>query len=114
MSRNRRRIDFYNKLIKKRGQDEIMKDKDKDNRDDMVDVLIEKNKDFRRVNILAKAQDLKKESIVLNKSFLQLRNGFINTENKQEYIKLNKYTFRNLKPNEQEKLLKLYIDLLDK
>ena len=114
MSRNRKRIDFYNKLIKKRGEDDIMEDKDKDNRNDMEDVLIEKNKDFKRVNVLAKAKDLKKDRIVLNKSFKQLLNGFITTENKEGYIKANRNNFKNLKPKEQEKLLRVYVDLLDK
>lgn len=111
MSRNRRRIDFYNNLLRQNQADPIIKDKD--DRKAIEDVLIEKTKDFKKINVIAKAKDLKKDNVLVNRKFSQMYNGFLNTKNKEAYIWANRNYFKLLNPKEQEKILKLYIDFIE-
>lgn len=111
MSRNRKRIDLFNKLINK-NIDNPYKIEDKDNRKEVEDVLIEKSKDFKKVNVIARAKDLKKDNIVINRTFKTIRNGFLNTKDKEGYIKANAQNFKQLKTGDQQKLLKLFMDFI--
>lgn len=111
MSRNRKRIDFYNNLLRKNKSDPIIKDKD--DRDAIQDVLIEKSRDFQKINVIAKAKDLKKDNVLVNRNFHQMYNGFLNTKDKEKYIWANRNYFKLLNPKEQEKLLKLYLDFIE-
>lgn len=111
MSRNRRRIDFYNDLLRKNREDPITKDKD--DRDAIQDILIEKSNDFKKINIIAKAKDLKKDNVLVNRKFSQMYNGFLNTKDKDAYIYANRNYFKLLNSKEQGKLLKLYIDFIE-
>jgi len=111
MSRNRRRLDYYNNLLRKSREDPIVKDKD--DREEIEDILIEKTKNFKKVNIIAKAKDIKKDNVIINRNFIQMYNGFLNTNDKEEYIRINRNFFKLLNPKEQEKLLKLYMDFIE-
>ena len=110
MKRHLRRLQLLNKLKNKDNPYEI---EDYDNKDEIEDVMISRQKDFKKINILAKAKDLKKDRIILNKTYETLKNGFLNTGNKEEYIKANAKFFKGLKPQEQEKLFNLYLSFLD-
>ena len=56
-------------------------------RDEVEEVVIEKNRDFRTHNIIAKAKDLKKEkNTISNKSYKSLYAGLINSKDKEKPV----------------------------
>lgn len=82
-------------------------------RDEVEEVIIQKNRDFRTKNILAKAKDLQKDKIVIgNKSYKSIYAGFINTKNKDLYIEKNRDYIKKLKINEQKNLVKMFLEFM--
>lgn len=109
MSRNKRRIELLRKL-QRNNDDNPYEIEDYDDRNEIEDVMISRQRDFKKINILAKAKDLKRDKLILNKTFITLKNGFLTTEDKEGYIKANRKFFKGLKPQEQEKLFNLYLN----
>ena len=82
-------------------------------RNEVEDILIERNRDFRKYNIKAKTKDIEKDKgIIKNKSFNELKNGFLNTSNKEKYIKMNKEHIKGLPINQQRNLIKHFLQYL--
>jgi len=82
-------------------------------RDEVEEVVIEKNRDFRTKNILAKAKDVKKEKqSIQNKSFQSLYSGFINSKNKEKYIATNKNHILSLPIAKQRNLISVFLNFL--
>lgn len=109
-NRNKKRMALLKKLKRKENPYEI---EDYDDRQEIEDVMISRQQDFKKINILAKAKDIKKDKLILNKTYDTIRNGFLTTENKDKYIKANRNNFKKLKPREQEKLFNLFLSLID-
>ena len=82
-------------------------------REEVEEIVIQKNRDFRTKNILAKAKDIKKEKqIISNKSFKSIYAGFINSENKDKYIEKNRNHIKGLKINEQRNLVRMFLQFI--
>lgn len=114
-SRVSRRIELQNDFISsEKPQNRIEYEKLIDNRrDEVEEVLIQKSKDFRKFNIAIKESDIKKDrNIISNKSFNQIKNGFLNTSNKEKYIKQNAEHIKALPINNQRNLMSLFLEYL--
>lgn len=82
-------------------------------RNEVEEVLIERNKDFRKFNIKAKADDVKLDKqVIKNKSFNQIKNGFLSSSNKENYIKQNSEHIKNLPMGNQRNLIKFFLQYL--
>lgn len=114
-SKNTKRIRQQKELVEyQKVNDRVEYEKLIDNRrDEVEEILIEKSKDFRKFNIKAKAEDIRKDkNIIKNKSLNQLKSGFINTSNKEQYIKDNRNHIKSLSINQQRNLIKLFLSKL--
>jgi hypothetical protein len=79
-------------------------------REEVEEIVIEKNKDFRTKNILTKAKDIKKEKLIIkNKSYKALYSGFINSKNKENYISQNRQHIKSLPINQQRNLISTFL-----
>ena len=76
------------------------------------DILVKKSNDFKQINILAKADDLKQENPSQKKTFKAIKFGFINANNKEEFIKLNEANIKKLSNNKQNILMQLFFRFL--
>jgi hypothetical protein len=114
-SRNMLRLMRYGEIVEQqKPQNRVEYEKLIDNRrKEVEEVLIERNKDFRKFNIKAKACDLKKDKqCVRNKTFNDLKQGFSSTPNKENYIKANKDHIKALPVNEQRNLIQYFLRYL--
>lgn len=101
-------------VAKQKAQNRIEFEKIIDSRrDEVEEILIEKNKDFRKHNLLVKAEDIRKDKgTVGNKTFKTLRSGFINARNKEKYIEVNRDHIKGLSMNHQRNLVLLFFEFL--
>jgi len=114
-SRNSRRIKVESDFIgRHKTTQKVEYEKLIDNRrDEVEEALIIKNKDFRKFNLIAKADDIKKDkNIISNKSFRSLKGGFMLSSDKEKYISQNKEHIKRLQINEQRNLMKLFLMFL--
>lgn len=114
-SRNTRRIKTENEFLQsQKPHNRVEYEKLIDNRrPEVEEILIHKNKDFRKFNIAVKQKDISKDkNIISNKSFNQVRSGFLNTSNKEQYIKQNAEHIKALPLNNQRNLMKLFLNYL--
>jgi len=82
-------------------------------RPEIEEIIIQKNRDFRTKNILAKAKDVKKEKqIISNKSYKALYAGFMNSANKEKYVSVNRNHIKGLKINEQRNFVRMLLQFL--
>ena len=114
-NRNARRINLESEFVgSQKEHTRVEYEKLIDNRrDEVEEVMIRKNKDFRKFNIAVKAKDIKKDrNIISNKSMNQIKNGFLNTSNKEQYIQQNAEHIKSLPINDQRNLMKLFLNYL--
>lgn len=80
---------------------------------ELQEVLIIKNRDFKQKNVLAKEKDVKKtKETVGNKTYKSLWAGFINSNNKDLYIKSNREHILSLDLNKQRNFISRIIPFL--
>lgn len=114
-SRNKLRLMRQGEIVEsQRPSNRVEYEKLIDNRRNEVEgVLIEKNKDFRKFNIKAKADDIKLDkNVIKNKTYNQIKNGFLSSSNKEMYIKQNSEHIKDLPINEQRNLIQFFLTYL--
>ena len=80
-------------------------------REEVEEVVIAKNRDFRTFNIVAKEKDIKKErQTISNKTFQTLYAGYISAKNKEKYISKNRDHILKLSIGKQQKLVNVMMN----
>lgn len=114
-SRNSKRISTQDGIVSGQKVDtrvdyEILTD---NRRKELDDIIIERNKNFKSKNIIAKVEDTKKDKqTISNKSFQSIKNGFWTTDNKDKYIKDNRNHIKSLPVNQQRNLIRMFLQHL--
>ena len=111
--RNKKRIEYLGAKVNKQPESKRINYEELiDNRRDEVDeILYEKSKNFKKHNLMIKADDIKKDKqVIRNKSYKTLRSGLMTANNKDKYIKANKEHIKSLPLNQQRNLLKLILE----
>lgn len=113
--KNNKRITRQANLVKKQKEaSRIEYEAIIDNRrDEVEEVLVEKSKNFKQHNLIAKKKDIQKDKgIVGNRTLKELRAGFCNTSNKELYISKNREHIKSLKLGEQRALIEMMLNFL--
>ena len=128
----RKALDFYNGLINQNKQventpkEEIVNDDIKisrsfdikkidKNKKNLKELLIKTNIDRKRKIEAKKLPDtITNDHDINNASFESLRNGFVTSTKKDKYISKNKEAFKSLRPTEMKKLMKIYLQHIEK
>lgn len=82
-------------------------------RNEVEEIVVDKSRDFRRYNTIAKAKDLDQEKISIgNKTFNSIYAGWVNSKNKDSYIKRNRDHILKLPIGQQKKFVQLILPYL--
>lgn len=113
--KNKSRIKAHEDLVKRQNEaSRVEYHKLIDDRPEKVEeILFEKSKNFKKHNLLVKEKDISQEkNSVQNKSVRQLKAGFINSQNKEKYIQVNRASIRSLPQKDQRTLIKYFLDFI--
>ena len=114
-NRNNKRITYLDgEVNKQKPHNRVEYQEIIDNRrEDVEDILFEKHKNFKKHNLMIKADDNKKDKETIgNKTFRTLKNGLFTAKNKDAYIKANKNHIKALPLNQQRNLIKQILEHL--